>query len=271
MKRRIFLKNTVYASISGMAISTLSCSPLKVEAGELLYNGVRLPDIWPPEDMNLNSYDPMPVPYLCNPPRVIPIDVGRQLFVDDFLIEYTNLNREFHKAKKYEGNPVLKPETELEIGTKGQPVACPKDGGVWWDPVDKIFKMWYEAGWTENFAYATSKDGINWERPDLGIISGTNQILPKIRPDSTTVVLDHDTTNPSERFKKFIRSGGLGRLGRGNVLVSADGIRWSEPIPTGLCGDRSTMFYNPFRKKWVYSIRSSHRVNEHHGRAQILS
>ena len=39
------------------------------------------------------AFDP---PYLVDPPAVIPIDVGRQLFVDDFLIQSTSLTRRFH-------------------------------------------------------------------------------------------------------------------------------------------------------------------------------
>jgi hypothetical protein len=268
MKRRLFLKNTIYAGISGTVISGLSCSPVKAEQGEILYNGIRLPEIWPPENMNPNSYDPMPVPYLCNPPQVIPIDVGRQLFVDDFLIETTNLKREFHTAKKYEGNPVLKPDTELEKGVDGLPVACPKDGGVWWDPNHNIFKMWYEAGWIGSMAYATSKDGINWERPNLDIVPGTNQLLPGLPPDSTTVFLDHDTKNPEERFKMFLRGPNFLDEYHGFSLVSPDGIHWSEPVRTGYCGDRSTMFYNPFRKKWVYSVRSGGPLKSGSGRAR---
>ena len=56
------------------------------------------------------------MPYLKAPPRVIPIDVGRQLFVDDFLIAETDLTRTFHLAEKLEGNPVLKPTSTDEIG-----------------------------------------------------------------------------------------------------------------------------------------------------------
>lgn len=268
MKRRTFFKNTIYAGISGIAIPGLSYSYQKDASGELLYNGIRLPETWPPQNMNFNSYDPMPVPYLCNPPQIIPIDVGRQLFVDDFLIESTNLKREYHKAKKHVGNPILKPETELEKTDAGQPVACPKDGGVWWDPEENIFKMWYEAGWLRNMAYATSNNGINWERPSLNIINGTNQILPDLQPDSTTVFLDHESQNPAERFKMFFRGPNFVGKHHGYSLVSPDGIHWSEPVPTGSCGDRSTMFYNPFRKKWVYSIRSGGPLRTGIGRAR---
>lgn len=48
-------------------------------------------------------------PYLDNPPALIPIDIGRQLFVDDFLIESTDLERSYHVAGKHELNPVMPP------------------------------------------------------------------------------------------------------------------------------------------------------------------
>src|SRR5260370_8258268 len=39
---------------------------------------------------------------------------------------------------------------------------------------------------------------------------------------------------------------------------SPDGIHWSDPICiSGPCGDRTTVFYNPFRRVWVYSLRSA--------------
>ncbi len=60
-------------------------------AGETLYNGIELPDQWPPA-YKRSPREPMPVPYLTNPPAVIPIDVGRQLLVDDFLIAFKNYN-----------------------------------------------------------------------------------------------------------------------------------------------------------------------------------
>lgn len=228
---------------------------------ERLYNGLELPDEWPPRHMDPDTYAPMPMPYLEQPPGVVPIDVGRQLFVDDFLIADTTLERNFHQAHKHKGNPVLRPETPLESATPGIfPAAVPKDGGVWWDPRDQLFKMWYEAGWCGTLAYATSKDGIHWERPMLDVVPPTNQVVKGLVGDSGAVVLDLDSENPEQRYKMFHRETnaaiGMG-VGPGNSLVSADGIHWSEPVKTGPVGDRSTMFYNPFRKRWVYSIRSS--------------
>ncbi|MEA3365644.1 MAG: hypothetical protein U9Q79_08390, partial [Candidatus Hydrogenedentes bacterium] len=225
--------------------------------GELLYNGIRLPETWPPRNVRPDDNDPMPVPYLEHPPAVIPIDVGRQLFVDDFLIEKTTLKRSFHLARKYEGNPILEPETPLEINRPRNSIACPKDGGVWWDFEACIFKMWYEAGWIHTICYATSKDGLEWNRPQLDIESGTNRVLsPQYKCDSWNVVPDYDGGVPGQRYKIFVMPGGYGEA---MSFVSGDGIHWSEPVMTGPTGDRSSMFYNPFRKKWIYSLRSNWR------------
>ncbi|MCA1808838.1 MAG: glycosyl hydrolase family 32, partial [Lentisphaerae bacterium] len=130
-----------------------------------LYNGIQLPAAWPPQNTyNPGGDDPMPVPYLDHPPPVIPIDVGRQLFVDDFLIEESSLRRSFHQAVKYDGNPVMYPETDLEQ-ENGLPAAVPRSGGIWWDTENGCYRMWYDAGWSNKYAHATSVDGIIWKRP----------------------------------------------------------------------------------------------------------
>lgn len=228
-------------------------------SGELLYNGIRLPQQWPPRTVFFDDTAPMPVPYLVHPPEVIPIDLGRQLFVDDFLIGKTDLQREYHHATKYEGNPILRAETPLETGDGGLAIATPKSGGVWWNPDRQDFQMWYEAEWLTSTAYATSKDGLKWTRPNLDIEPGTNRILPEtVKPDSSTVFVDWDTNDPSQRYKMFLRRPGGEGIGA-YLMVSADGIHWSEPVISGPMGDRSSMFYNPFRKKWVFSLRDNYR------------
>ncbi|MGZ0654898.1 glycosyl hydrolase family 32 [Coraliomargarita sp. W4R72] len=234
--------------------------------GELLYNGIRLPKEWPPQDIDPSDKSPMPVPYLDFPPKIVPIDVGRQLFVDDFLIESTDLNRNFHMPRKYEGNPVLKPETPIELGliepeghTKpyghGNAGAGPKSGGCWWDPDDQVFKLWYETSWFGPIAMATSKDGLNWERPEFDIRPGTNIVSPvDLTPDSGSVVRNWDATNPKEKWTMYMQPPGTPRPGVS--MTSEDGIHWGNRVETGVTGDRSTHFYNPFRKKWVYSLRT---------------
>ena len=238
-------------------------TPWSENRGERLYNGIVLPQEWPPQEIDRHAPEPLAVPYLKSRPAVVPIDVGRQLFVDDFLVEETGLKRVFHMPVKYAGNPVLKPETELEINAPRNAAAVPKSGGVWWDPTEQIFKMWYEAGWIHTICYATSKDGLQWDRPTLDVNPGTNQVLPPdLTPDSWTVIPDWAAKDPQQKYKMFLRPPG-GQM-PGWSLTSPDGIHWTNRTATGATGDRSTMFYNPFRKKWVYSLRSGFRGRSRH-------
>ncbi len=225
----------------------------RAQEGETLYNGIVLPADWPPQVETLTR-EPMSPPYLATPPAVIPIDVGRQLFVDDFLIEHTTLKRTFHAAKYYPGNPVLAPDRPWEE-EGGGPTAMVFSDGVWYDPEDRLFKMWYMGGYCTATCYATSPDGIHWEKPSLDVRPGTNVVQPGDR-DSATVWLDLREKDPQRRFKFFRthREDGWAV----SVYFSPDGVHWGEPvIRSGPCGDRTTVFYNPFRDVWVYSLRAS--------------
>ncbi len=252
MQNRFFVSIIITAAL-------LSGWSNEARAGEELYNGIVLPDQWPPEKEHF-SLQPMPVPYLSNPPEVINIDVGRQLFVDDFLIEHSTLTRSYHLAKYYSGNPVLKPDKPWE--EKARAVAF--SGGTWYDPQDKLFKMWYrgdkESGESPHafVAYATSTDGINWNKPSLDVEKGTN-IVYRADHDTCVVWLDLEHTNPERRFKMvltpYLRD--IHKSVSGMYLYfSPDGIHWEKSgAGPGLCLDRSTFFYNPFRSVWVFSIK----------------
>ena len=98
----------------------------------------------------------MPVPYLDHPPAVIPIDVGRQLLVDDFLIEQTTLKRTFHRARYHPDNPIIKPDKPWEHRGRA-PTAMVFSDGVWYDPADKLFKAWYMGG--HRYPPQSSRDG----------------------------------------------------------------------------------------------------------------
>ena len=222
----------------------------------LLHNGIELPEQWPPRLADPRSRKPRSVPYLEHPPAVIPIDVGRQLFVDDFLIDETDLKRTFHYPEKYAKNPILAPSTSLEM-TGGRSVATVFNDGVWFDPQANQFKMWYHAGWFEGTALATSSDGLNWQRPELDVVPGTNRLLPAAghgRRDGSTIWLDAFTTDPAQRWKMFLYERPEQSYG-GQVLTSPDGIHWSKPTRVSPVGDNTTIFFNPFRRKWVYSYR----------------
>ncbi len=223
--------------------------------GEVLYNGIRLPDIWPPV-RDAVPYEPMECPYLAAPPAVIPIDVGRQLFVDDFLIADSTLERVFHQAVYHPACPLVKPEHPWESTARGA-VSMVFSDGVWFDPADRLFKMWYMSGYWGPTAYAFSEDGIRWTKPRLDVVPGTNIVLDTPR-GSTTVWLDLETTDPKRRWV-FFRQRQTNPPTFG-LHYSADGIHWGPEVAnSGPAKDRSTMFYNPFRKKWVYSVKDDNR------------
>src|SRR5207247_2503827 len=133
-----------------------------------LYNGIRLASPWPPKGADVTKPLEVP-PYLKAPPAVIPIEVGRQLFVDDFLIAETTLKRTYHLAKYHEASPVLRPDQPWE----GE-IAMAFSDGCWYDPKDKLFKMWYMAGKERATCTATSEDGLHWKKPALDVRPGTN-------------------------------------------------------------------------------------------------
>ena len=230
--------------------------PWSENSGEKLYNGIVLPQVWPPPHLSAATVEPMPVPYLEQPPKVIPIDVGRQLFVDDFLIESTTLQRTFHIAKKFAGNPVFKPETKHELaastlGEKGQEAVCYLGhGGVFFDPEAQRFKMFYTAGWRGPLALATSTDLRRWTRPNLGILED-NLLLAKgpAAGGDNSVWLD---LNSQEQRIKYLTD--HGRTGH-TLQTSADGRSWSPPVPTGSAADYCSIFHNPFRNVWCQSIK----------------
>jgi hypothetical protein len=114
--------------------------------------------------------------------EVISIDVGRQLFVDDHLIEETNLERQYHYPEYCAENPILFADRDWEFQMNGAPYAAPFSDGVWYYEKDGLFKMGYKAGGGKYgdpsgraniTCYATSDDGTCWIKPALDFIEGT--------------------------------------------------------------------------------------------------
>lgn len=212
-----------------------------------------------------------PVPALPKAIGAINIDVGRQLFVDDLLIANTTLTRRYHQATVVGDGPVLRPETPLELnagrgGKEALSVAAPFGDGVWFDPTDQLFKMWYHAGWFDGVGYATSKDGVRWARPALDVSAGTNRVLPVrefdghlMTRDAASIWLDGETQDANARWKMFVFSrlkGGADGDARGELFTSPDGIHWPSPQRINFWhGDNTSIFHDPFRKQWVLSVR----------------
>ena len=225
--------------------------------GELLYNGIQLPAPWPPQP-GTPTPKPAPLPtHLATPPAVIPIEVGRQLFVDDFLVEQTTLQRSFHLPTWHPANPVLQPDQPWEkLGPA--PMAAAFSDGVWWDPRDQLFKLWYMAGYRRATALAVSQDGVKWEKRDWGVVPGTSIVQTGDR-DSACVWLDLQEPDAQRRYKLF-RAHRHEVNGRGEwwfeIHVSADGVHWSDVVGrSNSIYPRSTVFWNPFRRVWVFGLR----------------
>lgn len=239
---------------------------------QILHNGIELPVEWPPRRDLPTERQEMPLPYIQHKPDVIPINVGRQLFVDNFLISETDMVATPHTPDFYQGNPVLEPDRDWEVTTEGAPYCAPFSDGIWFDENSNKFRMWYLAGanllhrdttrQTFYTCYAESLDGIKWEKPLLDVVPGTNITEPSNR-DAATVWLDRQEKDPSKRWKMF----NIERResdGRWQIILkySSDGIHWGKGVAqSGDVGDRTTAFFNPFTGKWVISLRASTPVS----------
>lgn len=247
----------------GLCVACMAQSQSQTSLG----NGITLPAQWPPRYAIPTSREEMPVPYLVKKPEVIPVNIGRQLFVDSFLIAETNLKQVYHTPRFYENNPVLEPDKEWEKTVEGALYAAPFSDGIWYDDAEKKYKMWYLAGagmmhkednQTFYTCYAESQDGKKWEKVNQDIVPGTN-IVDTCNRDASTVWLDRFEKDPSKRWKFFnIERRSTDRRWQFVLKYSSDGIHWSKGVAqSGDLYDRSTAFYNPFTKKWALSLRGS--------------
>ena len=189
------------------------------------------------------------------------IDIGRQLFVDDALIETTNgVVRHWNKPTKID-EPVVWPGGGAapkagKFAAPDDPVnlTCATDGGLWWDPTRRKFRLWYQADWLGDVCYAESYDGLSWEYPDLGIIPGTNRLFDNgVALDSWSVTPNYAAATPYANWKLHISSPGGCTDDR--LWESGDGLHFDSLGLAGRSGDRSTSFYDPFRGAWVFSLR----------------
>jgi hypothetical protein len=191
------------------------------------------------------------------------IDIGSrlELFVDDYLIESMDgTELKLHK-------PVAR-EIALQHDR-------PWEGDATWCPVvikdGDRYKMWYRAGTdtrsavtgkqalparpTYTVAYAESTDGIQWQRPSLGIYEFEGSTDNNILMDSEvchnlSVFIDGRPGTPDTERYKAIAKGSEKVADRGTLrgLVSADGIHWrvTEPDPLIVAPDDNwAMFDSP--------------------------
>ena len=108
------------------------------------------------------------------PPTLINIGSRKQLFIDDYLLEsFRDTTRVLNPAEKSDANPILRADKPWE----GREVRV---DAVIYEEQEKLFRMWYSSD--AGICLATSKDGVHWEKPVLGLVeykgSRQNNILP---------------------------------------------------------------------------------------------
>jgi hypothetical protein len=192
-----------------------------------------------------------------------PIQVGsdRQLFLDEMWFDsQDNVRLEMHRPVIQD--VALNADQPWENGGINLPNVV-KDG-------DR-YRMWYrsDAGNPDNDSaafscYAESDDGINWKKPDLGIVefegSKHNNIYyptEGFQAINPSVMLDESAV-PSERYKMIIQFRGAEKAIFG--YTSPDGIAWQQvstnPIHTeGPFDSHNILIRDDERQRYVIYMR----------------
>ena len=187
-----------------------------------------------------------------------------QLFVDNFLIESSDgVVKTLNRPGKHPANPLIRADRPWEGYLVLQP------GSVIFDEEEGLFKMWYNSlpstkrPDVEDFlCYATSKDGVHWEKPDLGLVayrgSTANNIFLKDSAWTHSVIKDPDDKDPNRRYKlAYWRTHDRSECGVW-VAFSSDGVRWTNHpdnpvVPCSATGDTFSVMQDAASKQyWLY-------------------
>ena len=263
-----------------LACHAVACLPISAAAapasctGTLLPNGLCIPVAGPQgARRSAPPVEPTLPPYLSALPAAINISLGRQLFVDPFLLlDPSSTRTTYHQAtwlpdavmgydEPWESWPL---EDAEGCATAGRLVSSrPYSGGLWTMP-DGSLRLYYlcalgsSAGrnasgpepWARPHVHpssgglclATSHDlGASWQKPKLPApIAGTNILLTQIS-DGVTVWRDDAAPDPKDRWVAAAVPESNGCMAFA-LWSSADGIHWTERVPkSGPINDRSTI------------------------------
>ncbi len=189
---------------------------------------------------------------------------GPHLFLDDHLLaEMTGLTFEVHSPQKYPQNPIIPAKnkwTGLDKTTAPTTVlpGSASDG----------LRMWYiphsRSGLGYHLGYATGKDGIHWEFPDLGVVEfqgNKHNNLLMLHVVGGRVLFDPHAKREAEVYKvAFYRQ--VPEPHGFCVSFSPDGLHWGpllwikelddagELSGTG-ASDIVNAFYDPVRQEFV--------------------
>ncbi len=174
----------------------------------------------------------------------------RQLFVDEHLIEdLDGLRRVMQRPEKL-ASPVLEGDKPWERWS-----ASIIGNSVHYDEEDGIFKAWYDT--IGGVAYATSQDGMHWQKPSLGIIErdGSTDTNLISAGRNFSVVKDPADEDPEKRYKAMYWGsrnepdapwGAKGHF----VAFSADGIHWTPDPRNPVADSRNGLTDGQFVLGW---------------------
>ncbi len=109
--------------------------------------------------------------------HTVKIGHQKQLFVDDYIIgKMKNVSQVLNPVTKYPGIPVVRSEHPWEKTPLPQIFLY---GSVIYDEDEKLFKMWYQSYGQIPGCSATSKDGIHWHKPELGLVEFRTRLCKK--------------------------------------------------------------------------------------------
>ena len=222
---------------------------------------------------------------------VVRVGHFEQLFLDDYVIEKTeNITRRINQVQKH-GQPLVKQDRPWE---KGRLLVF---GTVLYNRDEKTFKMWHYCD--GHVAYATSKDGLRWEKPELDIVlmegKKTNLVIKRegVRGkrgqigylyEMFNVLEDENDPDPARRYKmgflgiQWDYSGefrdpyhGGQRRGLGTA-VSRDGIHWTlenEWASYEICDGLSAFIWDPLTERYILYGRTKLTPEKNDGRWSI--
>lgn len=188
---------------------------------------------------------------------------GKEFFIDDSGIEeITGASRVLNQPVKHPRNPLLTRDKPWEQ-------SGPNYGTVLYDDEDRLFKMWYE-----NFdqskegtssailLYATSKNGLDWDKPVVSKKSGTNIVHhPQVRGfQAAGIFKDPVERDPARRYKMLFSCSpdGTAKSWMTSVAFSPDGKQWSTfpELPLIPFSDtQSCPFWDGRRGRYVAILR----------------
>ncbi len=188
------------------------------------------------------------------------ISVGHdpQVFVDDFAVQsMRGLVRRINVLAKHHSNPVLKPDHPWEENF-ALPISC------FYDRDEKLYRMWYRpAGHKFNLAYATSRDGLTWDKPILRQYSykgskENSQLSVYTGPAWGGVIKDVRDPDP-QRLYKLLSYNQATRSNSLYLFVSPDGLTWKphsdKPLLEGLADCHTLQGWDPKINRYVAYVR----------------